>query len=402
MAVPEFFSDLDLLLNPTHDLGGGPSGDPRAIAQLLAGGAKIGFNQPTSSLQKVMDSASAIADTLQPDYLKRLKQGEAPAQGEPVQVADASRKTLVANPFGPGSYDPADPEAVAAIQKQAQRKQAIDQARQFIGQIQGDPSLGAARGGLVQNILQSVGLGGETTFEKAFQEARGKALGEQVVGGKTIPNEVMGALGKEDFDEQLTKAVADNKITAQQQIQLTNIHDRKVKQNTVGDIDRRTLTSLRGSFDHLDQISKAYEKTTAAKSGKMSDALSQAITLSEFGASVAEFTPVLNKLTPEDREFVALYNAFRMSLRRVSEDSRFSNFDAQQVIRAIGNPIVGPDLYRKQVQAAKDVIRGRANNLFDDLRAQGKNLKYFKPIGETTATGAVGAPRIMGIKKISE
>jgi hypothetical protein len=87
---------------------------------------------------------------------------------------------------------------------------------------------------------------------------------------------------------------------------------------------------------------------------------------------------------------------FSLNLRNVSQDSRFSNFDSQRVLQAIGNPIMGKDLYSDQINAAVEELTNRHDNVIEDIGRQGRRIGEFKKIRSTPAakSGATGVWKV--------
>jgi len=428
---------LNMLNKGNTDLGGGPGyDDARALSQLIMGGgsAAIGgtqlFGQPVnndlaaelqlgpgtlfdvngkpmplpvnqtksnpapvpvnSNLKSVLDTADQIAGSL----------GSPHASGAPIT------STLLPNPHGPGSYNPNDPAAVAAVQKAGQEAAKAESASRFIKLLQGeaptmnpyvstDPAqaakdmavyqqkskdyeakLGSSKD-IVKNILEGLGIG-ETTFAKNFNAAAGKAAGEKA-GGKNseLPNDLLKSAGTSSFEEKMAKASADGSINAQQQLALERLHDSRIKQATPDVKSTTTAASIRTSADQLQKIEDAYKKTEAYKTGKISDNVKLALAASSKGNVAVEALPLWSKLTQDERDFISQFNVFGMNLRRVSEDSRFSNFDAQKVIDAVGNPLVGKDQYLSQLGAAKENLQTRHDTFIDALNQAKKDTSGF-------------------------
>ena len=352
-----------------------------------------------------------------------------------------SRAQLVANPYGPGSYDPNDPEQVAQVRAAGQRASKADEARQLIRQIVGekpvtDPSVIAqellgmsqsaaqteqimknlpqtamavaqqreqaytqrqqAANPVVKQILDSLGVNKtDDPFAKAFAQSRGKELGKaSVAGGKTkaeIPEAVMRSIGTEKYAEEIGKWEGKNALTPSERMRLEGMHQGEMERTMVKDPDRRVITSVRTATDALGKVMKSYEKTPAFKTGKMSDTFRTALALSTAGAAFEQMAPFMQKLSPEEQQYVADANVFSLNLRNVSQDSRFSNFDSQKVLQAVGNPIVGKDLYMTQIKTAVGELQNRHDNVLDDLKTQGRRVEGFKrfktPAAKSGASG---------------
>jgi len=271
-----------------------------------------------------------------------------------------------------------------------------DKAQQMGSGMQAMQAAGmpaAVQGSVVQNLLQSMGIGPDK-FKDAFAEARGKALGELAGGGgkRNIPSDVMRAIGTEKFHDLVDKGIASGDIDAKQQMQLEARHQAAWAKGTPSEKAVLTLASVRTSADALDRLKKAYEETEAAKTGRMSSTFKIALARTVAGASGTELLPFLDKLTPEERRYVAEANTFSINLRNVSQDSRFSNFDSQKVLQAVGNPLMGRDLYMDQLDSSGKELYRRYDNTVKALKGAGKRVDEFareeaQPAAKSGATG---------------
>lgn len=360
----------------------------------------------------------------------------AAAPGAPAQ---AQAGTLVANPYGPGSFNPADPAQVAALKTQAASQKQFENAQQVIKQLIGDrpstdvgtimqellaaaPDANAAdairRNGiqlaaqlstqrenaynqrqqavnpLVKNILESVGVGGTNKFKDAFEASLGRTLGEKAggKGGDTLPQKLMQSIGKDDFDQNMADAMATGKLTPTQQLQLERMHQTAYAKNEVGDRDQKLLTGTELAYRNIDRIEQAYKNTEAYKTGKASDTFRLALALTKQGASAEQLAPYLTKLSPEERNFVSQYNLFGINVRQVAQDSRMSNFDSERVLNAVGNPVVGKDLFMSQLGAMKQELADRHDQLLTDVGKRGKRIGEFSPINKTAAATPAPVP----------
>ena len=407
----DFYSTLEQLVNPTHDLGGGPgAGDAKAISQLILGGGSAAVEGANGQMQPLFGQPSGVAPGAAPApvsaNLKSVLETAdqvANSLGSPHGSGNPITSTLLPNPYGRGSYDPANAEQVAQVQGQGKQAQQVDMARQFISQLIGqEPTMsighknspeemlayqqGSANyrqrvgsaSPIVKGILENLGISGESDYQKAFNRKKGEMDAKGDKGGKSYAD-LLKAAGTDDFHAKLG-AVADE-LTVNQQLALERHHDKLLKEQVVGDVDRRSLNSIQGSVRALQDIEDAYKKTEAYKTGKFSETLKQTLALSAKGNVAVENLPIFNKLTDDERKFVAAYNVFGMNLRRVSEDSRFSNFDSQKVIDAIGNPIVGPEMYLAQLGKAKENLTFRHDDTIDSLVKGKKDMREFKKIG---------------------
>lgn len=203
MAAMDFYSTLEQLVNPTRDLRGGPGGSDssRAIAQLILGGgsAAVGgqslFGQPfetgpSAGSGNLIDAhgnkielnpSAAPAPAAAPmrggsfqavlDNAKQMAEGLAPG-------STAEKKTLVANPYGPGSYDPNNPEERQAVLRAGEQAKKVQTARETLQGLAVSDIPKAAQGPIIEKVLESLGLS-QSDYQKAFDTARGKVAGEQ-------------------------------------------------------------------------------------------------------------------------------------------------------------------------------------------------------------------------------
>lgn len=244
-----FRSALEELLNPTHDLGGGPGGadQARAIAQLILGGGSAGlegqslFGQPPVASDVSLRQGVSHPGTIAEQQIGPFPGPESPQDarlprpmGQTLQKVLASaksmaeglspgstfeRKTLVGNPYGPGSYDPNNPDERQAVQQQGQRVEATNRAREFLS----SPNLlklpAAAQGDIVKSILRSIGIGGAdenlAAFQKAFATAKGTKAAKGDKADEVLSVERLSKLSKFNPENRLFEPAPDG-ITERQ------------------------------------------------------------------------------------------------------------------------------------------------------------------------------------------
>ena len=203
MAAMNFYSTLEQLVNPTRNLGGGPGGgeQAKALAQLILEGGSADvegqslFGQlfetgPSAGSGQLIDAYGApvelnpatVAPKLAPAPLrggfqavlesaKQMAEGLAPG-------STAEKKTLVANPYGPGSYDPNNPEERAAVLRAGEQSRKVATARETLQGLAVSDIPKAAQGPIIEKLLESLGLS-QSEYQKAFDIAKGKVAGEQ-------------------------------------------------------------------------------------------------------------------------------------------------------------------------------------------------------------------------------
>lgn len=256
----EFYNTLDSLLNPSQDLGGGPNAaDAGALAQLILGGGQasmggeklLGTKPAIDPVDEAVKQArmGGFGRAPDEDLAQKIISGEvqpgqvldrpirqtalAPASVDPAAAATSRVRnsnladvlttadqiagslgspnaksagqtitsSLLPNPYGPGSYDPNDPAAVAQVkaagEKQAKVSQGMDAIKMLRGeaptvsinhQLSPGEILAFQQGNenyrnrldstkdAVKGILENLGLG-ENVYQKEFDKARGKAAG---------------------------------------------------------------------------------------------------------------------------------------------------------------------------------------------------------------------------------
>lgn len=207
MAAMDFYSTLEQLVNPTRDLSGGPGGSDssRAIAQLILGGGSAAVEGQSLFGQPFETGPSAGSGNLIDAYGNKIelnpsaapKPAAAPMRGGSFQAvldnakqmaeglapgSTAERKTLVANPYGPGSYDPNNPEERQAVLRAGEQAKKVAAARETLQGLAMSDIPKAAQGPIIQKILESIGLS-QSEYAQAFDQAKGKAEGERAGGG---------------------------------------------------------------------------------------------------------------------------------------------------------------------------------------------------------------------------
>jgi hypothetical protein len=422
----DFYSTLDQLINPTHNMGGGAGPqDSQAIAQLILGGGSASVQGADGNMVPIMGqgvdpSYKAAVSPQFRDVLAQAEQMAAGARGDmagkaPI-AAPGQPNQLVANPYGPGSYDPTNPAAVAQVQAAGAEAKKAEQARALIQQLQGErPSIGTgfyagdaerkndalklyqlenqqyqtrqqAAAPVIARVLESLGIG-ENDYKKAFDAAKGKAEGERAGGKGTkggIPSDLMKLVGKPGFDERLTSAIDNGEITKDTSIlRLETMHNNEIRSQRVEGTDRRVLSGLKSSMEGLTGLLDAYEQTPAFKTGKFSDAMKAALNTNNTAATWEQIVALPldgQGFTDADRQFAAKYNAVRASLRDFSSDTRFSDTDKLDVLRGIGNPFTGSKQFPLQVQAMRDRLLTRQTNMLEDIEATGRDTSKLRAL----------------------
>ena len=242
----DFYSTIEQLLNPTQDLGGGPGSadNARAIAQLILGGGSAGlegqalFGQPpvASGAPLGPGSLGVSSPAINQEGIIQLpgsaespqdaRSGPVPGQTLQNVLASAKsmaeglspgstaeRKTLVGNPFGPGSYDPNDPTERQSVLQQGQKVEATKRAQELLSSPGLSRLPATAQESIVQSILRSIGIGGADENLAAFQKAFATAKGTQAAKGnkadETLSVERLSKLSKFNPESRLFEPAPD-------------------------------------------------------------------------------------------------------------------------------------------------------------------------------------------------
>jgi len=300
-----FDDELERLLNPNQDLGGGAGPrDASAIAKLIMGGGSASlegqqlFGQPVNnelaaandmgpgvlmrpgaertdiqlpgapqavvptkkplsrSLQSVLDSADQIATSL----------GSKNVRG------DLVTSTLLPNPYGPGSYDPQDKEQVAQVQAQGKKVAETDRSQQMLSSLSANPIFSklppAGQSEIVQGLLERMGVT-KSEEQKAFAKAKGTAAGTQEgqgvdksvdsvaakVANYALPLPSGFALRSPYWQNVLQRAVELNPT-----FDATNYKARQVmRTDFASGRNSRNIVSLNTAVDHLANLAKTGE-----------------------------------------------------------------------------------------------------------------------------------------------
>lgn len=420
--------ELKNLTNPTVDLGGGPrEDDSRALAQLILGGGRasvggrpvFGGGVPNNDTARELQLGPGKLFGAQGDVINLpVQQGPAtPAAVAPISrgfdkvlntanaVADSltpSRastvdEVLLPNPYGPGSYNPKDPEAVAKVKAQGERADRLREARDFLsGDFLTKLPPGAPVKDIVGALFESMGLV-KTEAQKQREIAQAKAEGERA-GGKgvktALPPDLLQSIGKPEFDQKLTDAVATGSVTDPNlQVRLQQQHNTAVQKQRVTAADARAVSSLTSADEAMSSLEEAYKATPAFKTGKISDVIKSALATNNKAASFAEALdlPVDGPgFTDADREFATQYNAVRASLRDFSSDTRFSDTDKLDVLRGIGSPATGPKIFPKQMAAMRRRLATKKENYLESLKDSGYDVSKFEKRQKQAASANAG------------
>lgn len=298
----EFYSSLDQLLNPTVDLGGAPRpDDSKALAQLILGGGRADLPQGNLSGGGV-NNDTARELQLGPGNLRMtgggtmalpVQQGPATPAAAPTPIRSSMKevldtadqiatslsngdksgvtKTLLPNPYGPGSYDPNDAQAVSEVKAAGQQAQKVRGAQDLITQLgQSQSPLLAnptAQKEIVANILQGLGIT-QSPEQEAFAKAKGKAAGEAAAmggGGGNIEATAKLLAERKLPISALGRLPANQKLAlisrATQLDPSLDLKDYETQQKTMNSFssgrDKDNIVRLNTAVDHLEKLKTA-------------------------------------------------------------------------------------------------------------------------------------------------
>jgi hypothetical protein len=401
----DFYSVLEQLTNPTHDLGGGPgAGNAAAMAQLILGGGKAsvqganGQMQPimgpgaqpqaapiSENLKSVLDTADQVANSL----------GSAHGSGAPIT------QTLLPNPYGRGSYDATDKDAIAQVQAQGKQAQQVDTARTFIKQLIGEqPTIGqmtndprqnaydlavynqqndayktrvASASPIVRGILENLGISGENDYIKAYNRKKGEV---DAKGGKgSLDGELFRSAGSKDFPEKMAAAIAEGTLTQNQIIAAERLHDARIKNQTPEEKLVTSYENAQSSIGRLDRLQTKYDAAVADGSSFGKDFKLSMAKNATFAAFLDhEKIPFTPKMTDAERSFVTELNSLMIGMRQMYDDQRMSDQDVQNFLKALGDPKTGPEMFKSQLDATKQVLVDRGNSLLQSMKVRGKDI----------------------------
>jgi hypothetical protein len=217
----------------------------------------------------------------------------------------------------------------------------------------------------------------EIKGEYDLKEAQAKAK-------PAMPSNLLQGIGQEGYLDKLEQAVADGSIDNSVALRLQQRHQVAEKDANQFSVDRRSLEEMASTHKVFADVENAFKKTPAFKTGKYSDALKIALGQNKTATSILQFQPIIPsaQLSDEEQTFVAKYNQIFMNLRRMTGDNRFSDQDATFALKAVSDPTVGPSLFPKQLQAAKEIVEQRHDTLLKNLRSTKKNVSSFKELGQ--------------------
>lgn len=310
--------------------------------------------------QQVVDTAKAVADSLSP------------------RPSQQPSTTLLPNPYGPGSYNPNDPEDVARVKKEGEAFSKTAELRQILSSgILSQLPPGAPTGEIVKALFENAGIIKSET-QKARELAQAKAEGERA-GGKGqrgLTPDITRTAGTPEFAEAFANAVARGELkTPAEMVAAESLHDRRIKEARPSEKAALSYQNAEASLRRLDRLGNFYNEAT-----KGGESLSQNLKL-QLGKNTTwaaflqnKLIPVSDKLTDAEQAFVAEANSLLIGMRQLYDDNRMSDQDVRNALQALGSPLTGKGLYNKQLDAVKNVVRERAQAILRGEQARGKDV----------------------------
>jgi len=251
-----------------------------------------------------------------------------------------------------------------------------------------------AAGKMAPGFQTSVGqsLTGETPSEinlRGAQAAHLRAQTGEISGqGPAVDQQskLFKALGTENFDAAMMEALDNRQMKPSEIAMWTQRNAQKIKATTPSDKQLGMISMAKDSYNQIDNLEKAFIATEAGKTGKWSESLKLAMSRMNTGGQA--FNEAVERLSPEDRTFVAHANLVQSRLRQLAGagamDAHFSNYDAENAARGIGSILTGSKAYREQLRVFKDDIAGRFNNSLNTMNEANKNVKGYGRLAKST------------------
>ena len=329
----------------THNLTGGAGGvgDAQAIAQLMLGGGSASvdgrqlFGSPIGPRGDMgpgvlspgaLDTAGRATGGMQlrPAQTVTPEQQHNPLRPGLREILDSadeiarplmggkSDKTLVANPYGPGSYDPNDQAAVAQVKAQGAQASKVAETQRLIQSVSSNPLLKGSQGEIVKQLLMSMGAI-KSPEQEAFDKAKGTASGK-IAGGGGTASKLDEVLSVEDSGKLGVPYGTTKRQAAEQGLY------------SMTAVQRNTIT----------EIGKA--RSVAEKLGGLAERLAEKYGASEgmfnrLGQGLANKKAMLDQDDPDLLEYSRLKEAFLTNIAR-SVGSEKGNLAKEDVERARG------------------------------------------------------------------
>lgn len=411
MAAPDLLTLLDLVSNRSVDLGGAPRpDDAKAIAQLQMGGGSAsiestplfggpapdpvqvaatrarmgGFGaKPNPALSQAILEGKADAQTVlntrigqQPSMVAPVERPMTPLRPAMREVLDTADqittsltgkgspvdKTLLPNPYGPGSYDPNDAMAVADVRAQGARAQQLQRAREVITNMALDPAFKGSQGEIVKSVLESVGVL-KSDAMKEFEKAKAKAEGE-IAGDKAKKGGLDDLLTPEDAGRLgVAYGTTKREAAAQGAISLT-----AAQRGTLQELGKaRTITTR--MFELADTLKEKYGSDPGF--------------FNRLAQGAGNKLTQMNQTDPELAEFNRLREGFLSNIAR-GVGAEKGNLTKEDVERAKS---FFPDLSSWTPDTKKTIegMRGSISSYLDEMDAVAMGDRR---IGTRTAPGA--------------
>jgi len=187
--------------------------------------------------------------------------------------------------------------------------------------------------------------------------------------------DLMKSIGSPEYDDKAASYVASGAIDLRT---LARVEAQK-KARTLDKTEMAGVSFAENSYRKLGKLNELYDETTAAKTGKVSADLALAIATMGSGNGALP-VELAGRLSDADRAFVAHFGLLGIDLRGLAGDTRFSNFDAEKALRALGKPGVGSKLYKEQLGAVMDDVALKHRTAVKNFNIQGKRVQQVQPL----------------------
>jgi len=420
-----FNDELERLLNPSNDMGGGAGPrDAAAIAKLIMGGGSASlegqqlFGQPVSNdlaaandmgpgvlmrpgaertdiqLPGVQPAAVPTKAPLSRSLQSSLDSSDqsATSLGSKNVRGDLVTSTLLPNPYGPGSYDPQDKAQVAQVQAQGQKVAETDRSQQMLSSLSANPVFAklpqAGQSEIVKGLLERMGVT-QSDEQKAFATARGTAKGKASVTGST--SELDELLSVTDA----TKLGVQYGTTKRQAMSQGLTGLTPAQQNTINEMGR-----ARGVVGKLQEIGNRLKEKFSPETGGM-------LGINRLGASLKSRMAQLSQDDPDLVEYNRLSNALLAVISRTvgSERGQSTERDVTRAKGALPDFTSFPDT-KKTVEGLFENL----NTIISEMEANGYKgidrradpAKGSAPAGKVLMLDSQGRPGYVPASQVEE
>jgi hypothetical protein len=245
---------------------------------------------------------------------------------------------------------------------------------------------------LVKGVLENLGIT-PSPFQAAYQEAAGKEAGKRSVTGgglaAGIPTDLRDAMGTSKFPDLMIKYAG--KFDFDDQMKLEKLHDARFKALSPSEKVATQYENAASSVGRLERLKEKYN-VAVPENAPMSKNLKLAIAQASTPAAIiqGQVIPYVDKLTDAEVQFVAEANSILSGMRQMYDDTRMSDQDVRNFLRALGSPVTGKKLFNAQLDATTKVIEDRRDAIARALQGAGKDVSRLKgyqaPKGQQKAT----------------